>query len=330
MKTNLKQHPAQSPGKCDRGGDSAISPVVGVMLMLVVTIIIAAVVSGFAGGLIGTGNQKTPTLNMDVSITNSGTWRGSGFSATVTGMSEPIPTKNLKLVTSWTTTVKTNTYAGGQYADPPFKESTGSGCILSQPLGTVYHGGAEVIPGVYNTRTARTYGGAGGVAPFGSGSGVEGSVPIVERNSYAETAYFGNFILNQGTVMTAAPIGGCLAGQPPYTGGIPEVNGWGTTEDSYGGYGITGFHKVNGKWENVALLYQYNNDGGGTGWVYQVYTGTKTTPSEIIADGGQVDNMQAVLGCGWENLRAGDTVNVKLIYTPTGKTIFDKDVVVTA
>ncbi|WFN37308.1 type IV pilin N-terminal domain-containing protein [Methanomicrobium antiquum] len=36
--------------------NEAVSPVVGVMLMLVVTIIIAAVVSGFAGGL--AGNQK--------------------------------------------------------------------------------------------------------------------------------------------------------------------------------------------------------------------------------------------------------------------------------
>lgn len=33
--------------------EDAVSPVVGVMLMLVVTIIIAAVVSGFAGGLAG-------------------------------------------------------------------------------------------------------------------------------------------------------------------------------------------------------------------------------------------------------------------------------------
>jgi FlaG/FlaF family flagellin (archaellin) len=33
--------------------DSAVSPVVGVMLMLVVVIIIAAVVSGFAGGMVG-------------------------------------------------------------------------------------------------------------------------------------------------------------------------------------------------------------------------------------------------------------------------------------
>ncbi|MBP2134402.1 FlaG/FlaF family flagellin (archaellin) [Methanomicrobium sp. W14] len=37
----------------------AVSPVVGVMLMLVVTIIIAAVVSGFAGGIM-TSSDKTP------------------------------------------------------------------------------------------------------------------------------------------------------------------------------------------------------------------------------------------------------------------------------
>lgn len=39
--------------------DDAVSPVVGVMLMLVVTIIIAAVVSGFAGGIIS-GGDKAP------------------------------------------------------------------------------------------------------------------------------------------------------------------------------------------------------------------------------------------------------------------------------
>lgn len=39
--------------------DTAVSPVVGVMLMLVVTIIIAAVVSAFAGGM-GTDQHKTP------------------------------------------------------------------------------------------------------------------------------------------------------------------------------------------------------------------------------------------------------------------------------
>jgi FlaG/FlaF family flagellin (archaellin) len=43
--------------------EEAVSPVVGVMLMLVVTIIIAAVVSGFAGGLAG-DQQKTPQVSL--------------------------------------------------------------------------------------------------------------------------------------------------------------------------------------------------------------------------------------------------------------------------
>ncbi|MGA9085380.1 MAG: type IV pilin N-terminal domain-containing protein [Methanoregula sp.] len=42
-----------------RENDRAVSPVVGVMLMLVVVIIIAAIVSGFAGGLINS-NSKAP------------------------------------------------------------------------------------------------------------------------------------------------------------------------------------------------------------------------------------------------------------------------------
>jgi hypothetical protein len=48
-----------------RQKDAAVSPVVGVMLMLVVTIIIAAVVSAFAGG-IGGEQHKTPQTTMAV------------------------------------------------------------------------------------------------------------------------------------------------------------------------------------------------------------------------------------------------------------------------
>ena len=47
--------------------DDAVSPVIGVMLMLVVTIIIAAVVATFASGL-GTDIEKAPNAVLDVSI----------------------------------------------------------------------------------------------------------------------------------------------------------------------------------------------------------------------------------------------------------------------
>ena len=51
--------------------DAAVSPVIGVMLMLVVTLIIAAVVSSFAGGL-GTTKDATPTVTFkaDLSMEN--------------------------------------------------------------------------------------------------------------------------------------------------------------------------------------------------------------------------------------------------------------------
>jgi archaeal type IV pilus assembly protein PilA len=42
-----------------KNSESAVSPVVAIMLMLVVTIIIAAIVSGFAGGLVQ-GNNQAP------------------------------------------------------------------------------------------------------------------------------------------------------------------------------------------------------------------------------------------------------------------------------
>lgn len=88
-----------------KNGEDGISPVVGVMLMLVVTIIIAAVVSAFAGGAVG-GSQKAPNANMEVHIKNGGTNSTSYFSMKVLGVSDPIPTKSLQLTTSWTTADK--------------------------------------------------------------------------------------------------------------------------------------------------------------------------------------------------------------------------------
>jgi len=78
-----------------------VSPVVGVMLMLVVTIIIAAVVSGMAGGLAST-TKTAPQLTMDVTIKDTGSADGSSYVLfDVKSVSEPIPTKNLKITTMW-------------------------------------------------------------------------------------------------------------------------------------------------------------------------------------------------------------------------------------
>jgi FlaG/FlaF family flagellin (archaellin) len=83
--------------------EHAVSPVVGVMLMLVVTIIIAAVVSAFAGGLVAQ-KERAPQATLDCHITwDNGAMSGvAGPIFTMKHLGgDPINTKNVKLVTSW-------------------------------------------------------------------------------------------------------------------------------------------------------------------------------------------------------------------------------------
>ena len=74
-----------------RTNESAVSPVVGVMLMLVVTIIIAAVVSAFAGGL-STGTTKAPQMTITATFSQS-----RGMTITHEG-GDTVSTKNAHFV----------------------------------------------------------------------------------------------------------------------------------------------------------------------------------------------------------------------------------------
>ena len=83
--------------------ENAVSPVVGVMLMLVVTIIIAALVSSFAGGL-GTQAEVTPTATFDVDITlnpNANTQTGPMMTLKHLG-GDTLDTKDLQVITEYT------------------------------------------------------------------------------------------------------------------------------------------------------------------------------------------------------------------------------------
>jgi FlaG/FlaF family flagellin (archaellin) len=82
----------------------AVSPVVGVMLMLVVTIIIAAVVSGFAGGLAG-DNKVAPSASIEVKIDTAAGDTMGGISNKMTFemlSGDSIPTKDLEIITYFT------------------------------------------------------------------------------------------------------------------------------------------------------------------------------------------------------------------------------------
>jgi len=259
-----------------KNGDEAVSPVVGVMLMLVVTIIIAAVVSGFAGGLVGGSNQKTPTLAMNVKIINMGSWVGSGFFATVTGVSDPIQTKDLKIVTSWSTTKK---------YDPGYMANTSAGMAA---IGSPFTGGSTCIPLTANVNHMAGTGTYNAIAPFGFGAGINGSTTVSDVNPTMPTALqnFGNYSLTAGTN---------VYGQPSGATSWAWIGGEAGATSSTNGYG-------------VSSLFAY---------------------SANYFTSNYVDPTQAVLGYGWENLRAGDIVNIRVIHIPSGKVIFQKDVVVT-
>lgn len=81
--------------------ESAVSPVVGIMLMITITLILAAIISGMTGG-IAQSQKKPPQLLFEAEMVNSGiTDKTSFFDIRVLSVSEGIPTKDLKLITEW-------------------------------------------------------------------------------------------------------------------------------------------------------------------------------------------------------------------------------------
>lgn len=177
-----------------RKSSDAVSPVVGVMLMLVVVIIIAAVVSAFAGGLTS-DQKKAPLLNMDVHILNSGSWDSSYYSFRVLNVDKPIPTKDLKIITSWKAT--DGTTGGGNV--------TGwTSATAFTVNGTVYYGNSH-----YGSASGKMPGTT--QAPYGFGQGVNRSCQSTSSTSPCKTSgfypdqQFGNYTLMSGTMMQNGP-----------------------------------------------------------------------------------------------------------------------------
>ncbi|MDR0981207.1 MAG: type IV pilin N-terminal domain-containing protein [Methanocalculaceae archaeon] len=89
--------------KNTRSKDDAVSPVVGVMLMLVVTIIIAAVVSSFASGL-GTTTTAAPVASYEFTISAGDTGKSTdGYPIELRVLAgDSIPSKDLQIITTYT------------------------------------------------------------------------------------------------------------------------------------------------------------------------------------------------------------------------------------
>lgn len=131
--------------------EDAVSPVIGVMLMLVVTIIIAAVVSGFAGGLAGS-QDKAPQASILVK-TSLGTPPNTYNSFDITFVhqgGDPINTKDISIVT-WLTLPNGTVVKHSQSANSP------PGYVLTSS-GTPYYARLPFIDDTMRfTRTGGEY-----------------------------------------------------------------------------------------------------------------------------------------------------------------------------
>ncbi|ADN36732.1 Protein of unknown function DUF1628 [Methanolacinia petrolearia DSM 11571] len=95
----------------------AVSPVVGVMLMLVVTIILAAVVSAFASGVTG-DTQVAPQASLRIST--GGDIASGEYDISIEHLSgDPIPTKDVEIIT-WLTLPNSTVVKHVQAADSPY------------------------------------------------------------------------------------------------------------------------------------------------------------------------------------------------------------------
>lgn len=100
--------------------NDAVSPVVGVMLMLVVTIVIASVVAAFASGLGGTV-QSAPTATFQFTLhasggssSNANQWQQPGVSCSIPVSTGDFSSNDLKIITSYTVP---QTYNGTPLSD---------------------------------------------------------------------------------------------------------------------------------------------------------------------------------------------------------------------
>jgi hypothetical protein len=196
--------------------DDAVSPVIGVLLMLVVTIIIAAVVSGFAGGLTGS-QEKAPQASIGVktgwSIKDDGSTDRESYDISFAHMGgDPINTKDCQIITFLTlpngTVIKHIQSSSSPYARGP----TSAPVMYSR------------VPHLYDQQK---YGypcnGINSVSPGGM------AIPGIYSDSYENPAWFGKATWTSGDIartyranMTAA-LFGLIPENVLYTGGSSDT-----------------------------------------------------------------------------------------------------------
>ena len=162
--------------------DDAISPVIGVMLMLVITVVIAAVITTFATGIV-TDTEPAPTAVLDVKIKSNVQVLQDEIHAGLTGpdfwithvSGDSIDTRDIEIRTSWTD--QYGNYHQSSYSAAEFKKG--------HPNGVAGNSDPESV------RKQPMY------------AKVKGSFSNTEYESNSPNYYFGDAILTPGIKLTA-------------------------------------------------------------------------------------------------------------------------------
>ena len=287
--------------------DDAVSPVIGVMLMLVVTVVIAAAVTIFATGVVGE-TEPAPVAALDVEILSSGqildTTKGPELFIThISG--EAVDTDDIELRFSWT---HNGCSHYSTFSAKEFREHYMSGL---------------------NGRNQPLY--------------VKSTMPVQKEDTKYGSVnldhYFGDVILTPGLKLTATSdfLSGYQNTESEFMNVIfdnynSELEVSPDPEVYYAAHG-SGYNpncEHCKKWGTQcyiadAIEYDYNLNEG---------------DCALCADAGSVHPAtECTLSCecGWDStkktgimkhLQPGTAVDVMIVHTPSGKAIYDKTVIV--
>lgn len=151
-----------------KNSDDAVSPVIGVMLMVVITVVIAAVITVFATGVLGDDSDITPMVMIDLGEigTTSAGWYGSAlkFVEFIHKGGDEIPLEYIECTLVGSKQTITNYFPGG-YGTVTVSGESGSGITagagdiirltISNPTwwDCMYQSGEKVAWTMYDTRT---------------------------------------------------------------------------------------------------------------------------------------------------------------------------------
>ena len=192
--------------------DDAVSPVIGVMLMLVITVVVAGVIAAFGTGMVGE-TESAPNVVLDVQIRSNfgaladeaGELKGPDFQIRhVSG--DPLDTGDIEIQIAWTDkdgTFHDSTYSAAEYkknnpeGQLPTAETTGD--IRMQPMyvkttvqGTGYTYGSE-------QSTLNYYFGDAVLTP---GMRLSASTDMLKGNTHCLGNIFMDIIFNDGEILT--------------------------------------------------------------------------------------------------------------------------------